>query len=139
MARRPSQPPPQSPVLTPDQTRRRIEALQRCIEELQAFDPQQVQKRYKVTEVVALETSISDALGAAFGHGTPRFNLYKDAAKLDQGPRSVGPLYIGAGPRPNYAAEETQSARRYLAEGKDRSIQLLRRAIRTLEDEIADQ
>jgi hypothetical protein len=75
IARRPANPTPQPPVLTPDQMRRRIDGLQRCIAELEAFDPQQVQKRYNITEVVALETSITDALGAAFGHGTPRFKL----------------------------------------------------------------
>jgi predicted nucleotide-binding protein len=140
MARRPPQsPPPPPPVLSPEQIRRRIEGLQRCIAELQAFDPQRVEKRRNVTEVVAIETSIMDALGAAFGHGTSRFNLYKDAARLDQGPLSVGPLYIGAGPRPNYAAQEAQSARHYLAEGKERSVQLLQGAIRTLESEIAEQ
>jgi predicted nucleotide-binding protein len=140
MARRPNQPPPQSPVLTPEQIRRRIESLRRCIGELQQFDPQKVQKRYNITEVVALETSITDALGAAFGHGTARFNLYKDAANLDQGPHTVrlAPAF-GRGPTPNYDSQEAHEARQYLAEGKLRSIQLLERAIRTLEDEIADR
>jgi predicted nucleotide-binding protein len=138
--RRPSNPTPQPPVLTPDQIGRRIEGFHRCIAELEAFDPQAVQKRSKGPEVAALEASIAEALASAFGHDTPRYNLFKGAANLDQGPRSVGVLYIdGAGRRPDYAAQEAQSARRYLAEGKERSIQLLQRAIRTLEDELADQ
>jgi predicted nucleotide-binding protein len=39
----------------------------------------------------------------------------------------------------NYEAQEAQEARRYIAEGKEQSITLLRQAIRTLEDEIADE
>jgi predicted nucleotide-binding protein len=119
--------------------RRRIDGLQRCIAELEAFDPQQVQKRYNITEVVALETSITDALGAAFGHGTPRFKLYEDSARLDQGPhvaRMASPF--GRGPMPDYDAQDAAEARVYLAEGKQRSIQLLQRAIRALEDDLAD-
>jgi hypothetical protein len=114
MARRATPPPPNPPVLTPGQIRRRIERLQRCIDELQAFDPQQVQKRYNITEVVALETSIKDELAAAFGHGTPRFNLYKDAANLDQGPHvmRIGPAF-GRGPVPDYDAQEAHQARQY--------------------------
>jgi predicted nucleotide-binding protein len=139
-SRRTTNQPPQSPVLSPDQVRRRIERLQKCIEELEAFDPQQVQKRYNITEVVALETSITDALGAAFGHGTARFNLYKDAANLDQGPHTVrlAPAF-GRGSVQDYDAQEAHEARQYLADGKKRSISLLQLAIRTLEDDIADQ
>jgi predicted nucleotide-binding protein len=137
MARRPAQQPPQSPVLTPDQIRRCIERMKQSIEELQAFDPQKVQKRYNITEVVALEASIADALASAFGHGTHRYELFKGAANLDQGPRSVGPLvYYGDDPMPDDEGQEPQRARQYLAEGKERSIQLLQRAIRTLEVEI---
>ncbi len=97
-----------------------------------------MQKRYNVTEVVVLEASIKDALAAAFGHGTPRFNLYKDAAELDQGPHTVhiAPAF-GYGPEPDYDAADAIEARKYLAEGKERSIQLLRRAISALEGDIA--
>lgn len=138
--RRTSNQPPQPLILTADQIRRRIERLQKCIGELEAFDPQPVQKRYNIPEVVTLEASIKDALGAAFGHGTPRFNLYKDAADLDQGPHvaRVAPAF-GRGTMPDYDAQDAHEARQYLAEGKRRSIPLLQRAIRTLEDEIADQ
>lgn len=137
--RRTNSPLPQPPVLTGDQIRRRIERLRKCISDLEAFDPQQVQKRYNISEVVTLEASIQDALGAAFGHGTPRFNLYKGAADLDQGPHiaRIAPAF-GRGPTPDYDAEEAHEARKYLAEGKRRSISLLEQAIRTLEDDLAD-
>jgi predicted nucleotide-binding protein len=136
MARRPT-PPPQPPTLTPAQIRRRIERLQKCIGEVQAFDPQKVQKRYNITEVVALEASIKDALAAAFGHDTPRFNFYKDAADLDQGPPpvlSISPVFGRGAPSEE---EQVRDARKYLTEGKERSIQLLQRAISALEDDIA--
>ena len=139
MARRlPS--PPQPPALTPDQIRRPIETLQRCIEELWAFDPQRVRQRHNIPEIIALETSIKNALGAAFGHGTPRFNLYKDAADLDKGPHVMrsDPMFGGMSAA-QYDAQDAIEARQYLAEGKERSIQLLQRAIRSLEDEIADR
>jgi len=130
---------PHTPILSPEQMRRRIEGLRRCIEELNAFDPVRVEKRYNIVEVVTLETSINGALEAAFGHGTPRFNLYKAAANLDQGPHiaRMSPVF-GRGPTPNYEAQDAQEARQYLSEGKERSIKLLQQAIRTLEDEIAD-
>ena len=82
MARSAKPLPPAAPVLNPDQIRWGIE---RCIAELEAFDLQTVQKRYNIAEVVAIETSIADALGAAFGHGTRRYNNFKGAANLDQG------------------------------------------------------
>jgi predicted nucleotide-binding protein len=140
MARRHASPPPQPPELTPDQIRRCMERLRRCIEDLQAFDPQRVQKRYNIPEVLTLEASITDALMSAFGQGTPRFNLYKRAADLDQGPHIIrtGPVW-GRGPEVDFDAQEAHEARRYLAEGKDQSIQLLQQAIRTLQDQLADQ
>jgi hypothetical protein len=47
MVRRPTPPPkPERPNLTVEQKRRRIERLQKCIQELEAFDPQTVQKRF---------------------------------------------------------------------------------------------
>jgi hypothetical protein len=140
MARRPAKPvPPKPPALNPDQIRRRIQGLERCVAELEAFDPQTVQKRYNVSEVVAIETSIREALGAAFGHGTDRFNLFKDAAELDQGPHAMrlAPAF-GHGSAPDYDAQEAVEARQYFAEGKQRSIQLLTRAIRALNDDLGD-
>jgi len=140
MARRPAAPQPQVPVLTADQKRRRIERLQNCIRDLEAFDPQTGQKRYGIPEVMALEAAIDEALSAAFGHGTPAYNRYRDAAALDHGPRTmrVQAGWGGSG-AVNYDARDAREARQYLAEGKQRSIALLRQAIRTLEDEIADQ
>jgi hypothetical protein len=53
LATRRTVPPPQAPALTADQMRRRIDRLQKCIDELGAFDPQKVQRRYREPEVCA--------------------------------------------------------------------------------------
>jgi hypothetical protein len=134
MARRPSAPQPQSPVLSVEQKRRRIDRLRNCISELQAFDPQKVQKRYREPEVMRLEASIDGALSYAFGDGTPAYNRYSDAAHLDHGPHfmRMGDAF-GGGPQIDYDAKDAQDARRYFTEGKEQSIVvLLWEAIRTL-------
>ena len=55
MARRSVQ--TERPNLTIDQKRRCVARLQRCIADLEAFDPTKVQKRYGVPEVLALEAA----------------------------------------------------------------------------------
>ena len=83
MGTRRTPPQPEEPDLNVAQLRSRIARLRRCINEIEAFDPGQVQKRYNITEVVTLEASITDPLAAAFGDGTPRYNRFKSAADLD--------------------------------------------------------
>ena len=138
--RRPAQPKPESPILTVEQKRRRIDRLQKCIDELESFDPQKVQKRCREPEVMRLQAAIKEALSAAFGHKTPAYDRYSDAAILDYGPHTLrmGPAF-GRGPQIDYDAQEAHEARQYFAEGKQQSIVLLRQAISTLKDEIADQ
>jgi predicted nucleotide-binding protein len=118
--------------------RRRLDRLQKCVDELEAFDPQKVQRRYREPEVMRLEAMIDEALSAAFGHGTPAYIRYRDAAQLDHGPHTMrlGPDFGGG---INYDAQDAHDGRRYFAEGKEQSIPLLRQAIRALEDQIADQ
>jgi hypothetical protein len=78
MARRPAPPPkPKSPILTVGQKRRRIERLQKCITNLEAFDPEKARKR--APAVLELEASIDKALSSAFGYGTPAYLRYNDA------------------------------------------------------------
>ena len=120
---------------------RRIERIEKCIQQLEAFDPQSVGGRYNIPEVTALETAISGALDAAFGTGTPRHDLYEGAARLDQGPHTmrVAPTW-GRGSYDTGAEEarEAIEARQYLAEGKARSLVLLRQAIETLRADLED-
>jgi hypothetical protein len=68
-------------MLTVGQKRRRIERLQNCLANLEAFDPQKARKR--APAVLALEAAIDKALSSAFGYGTPAYLRYNEAATLD--------------------------------------------------------
>jgi predicted nucleotide-binding protein len=127
---------PQPPVFSAEQLTGRIQRIEQCIRDLKAFEPQAVQRRRGEPQVVALEAAIHDALAGAFGEGTDRYKRFSSAADLDQGPTTV-PLGVGfgRGPRPDYAAQEAEKARRYLAEGKDRSISLLETAVNVLAED----
>ena len=141
MARRSVPPPkPKTPILTVGQKRRRIERLQKCITGLEAFDPQKARKR--APAVLALETAIDKALSSAFGYGTSAYLRYNQAATLDPDPlitnatlRSPVLRPVGGPGRHDAKAREV---RQNFSENKERSIALLRKAISTLEDEIAD-
>ncbi len=85
--RRPSQPPqPLRPPLTVDEKRRCVTRLESRIKDLEAFNPETVEKRWAIPEVMTLETAIDEALSAAFGHRTVEYNRYVRATKLDHGP-----------------------------------------------------
>jgi hypothetical protein len=136
-------PKPEPPVLTLEQKRGRIARLRKCIKRLETFDPQKVQKRLGVPEVLTLEEAIDKALSAAFGYGTPLYFRHNLAATLDHGPlitnaalRTIVPS-PAVSPPGGHDVQEAQEARRYFSEGKERSIALLQKAISTLEDEIA--
>jgi hypothetical protein len=141
MARRPVPPPkPRTPNFTIGQKRRRIERLEKCVRELRAFDPHKARKR--APAVLALEVAIDKALSSAFGYGTTAYLRYNEAATLDPSPlltdvtrRSSVQAPVGGPMRHDAKAEET---RRHFSENKERSITLLRNAINTLEEEIAD-
>src|SRR6516165_8671564 len=85
MARRSVPPPkPKSPILTVGQKRRRIERLQKCVTNLEAFDPLKARKR--APAVIELEAAIDKALSSAFGYGTPAYLRYNQAATLEPDP-----------------------------------------------------
>ena len=128
MARRPTPAIPERPLHTVDQKRQGIERLQRRIRELEAFDPQSVTKRFSDPKVTQIQTAIDEMLVAVFGHGTVEYSRYKWAADLDQGPVSYTAIGI---PR-----DEVSETRRYVAEGKEQALSLLRQAVRGLEEEI---
>src|SRR5271169_4881661 len=141
MARRSAPPPkPKSPILTVGQKRRRIERLRKCITSLEAFDPQKARKR--APAVLELEAAIDRALSSAFGYGTSAYLRYNQAATLDPSPlitnatlRSPVLRPVGG---PGRHDAKVHEARQHFSESKERSIALLRKAISTLEDEIAD-
>ena len=133
-------PKPKSPILTVGQKRRRIERLQKCVTNLEAFDPLKARKR--APAVIELEAAIDKALSSAFGYGTPVYLRYNQAATLEPDPivtkatlRSPVLRPVGGPQRGDAKAHEVS---RNFSENKERSIALLRKAISTLEDEIAD-
>jgi hypothetical protein len=113
--------------------------LQKCITSIEAFDPQKARKR--APAVLALEAAIDKALSSAFGYGTPAYLRYNQAATLDPSPlitnatlRSPVLRPVGG---PGRHDAKVHEARQHFSESKERSIALLRKAISTLEDEIA--
>jgi hypothetical protein len=140
MARRPVPPPkPKSPILTVGQKQRRIERLQKCVTSLEAFDPQKARKR--APAVLDLEAAIDKALASAFGYGTPAYLRYNQAATLDLDPlvtkATRSPVLRPVGAPGSRDAKALEVSRNF-SENKERSIALLRKAIGTLKDEIAD-
>jgi predicted nucleotide-binding protein len=113
-------------MLTADQIRQGIDRLRKRISELEAFDPASVEERWSpVTH--AIDTAIEETLARVFGEGTPAYNRYNSAARLDN-----GPLIMGGGPDPAYKVQE------WLREGKARSLALLNQAVKGLEEDLAD-
>jgi len=124
---------PERPALTVEQKRVYIDRLKNRIEQLNAFNPETVQKRFNEPEVMALQNAIDDTLSAVFGNGTVEYDRYSSAARLDHGP-VIAKLAFGG--RGEYY-DEGHEARQYIAEGKQQSLALLWQAVRTLEEEIA--
>jgi predicted nucleotide-binding protein len=116
--------------LSIDEKRQGILRLTRRIEELDAFDPNTLVRRFNNPDIRALETAIATTLTAIFGDQTPEYRRYASATRLDHGPITMG----GSWGRGHH--DEAAEARRYLSEGKAQSLALLRQAIRTLEEEI---
>jgi hypothetical protein len=126
--------------LTVGQKRRRIERLQKCLTNLEAFDPQKARKR--APAVLELESAIDKALSSAFGYGTPAYLRYNEAATLDPSPLLTKAAVQAAVGRPGGGPArqdaKPQQTRQDFSENKARAIALLQKAIRTLEEEIAD-
>ena len=141
MARRSVPPPkPKTPTLTVGQKRRRIERLQKCVTNLEAFDPQKARNR--APAVLELEAAIDKALSSAFGYGTPAYLRYNEAATLDPSPlltkvaaRAPASPTSGGPMRRDAKVQET---RQQFSVNRTRAIALLQNAIRTLEEEIDD-
>src|SRR5262249_57420792 len=88
MPNRRSSPPPQAPQLTAAQMRNVISRIQRCIGELQDFDPTTVRDRSD-PRIRSLAVSINQVLTQAFDDG-PERSLYAAAASLDRAALTVG-------------------------------------------------
>lgn len=131
MARRPTNPmKPERPEHTVEEKRQDILRLQRRIDELEAFDPSSTSKRFSEPAVTRLETAIASTLAAVFGHGTPEYNRYSSATRLDNGPITMATPFTAS------VRNEAAEARQYYGEGKADALALLHEARRSIEEEI---
>ena len=134
MARRSSPPEPQHAVLSADQMRKGIVRLKKRIEELEKFDPSKLTKRW-APETKALEAAIDETLGAVFGSGSVEYNRYATAASLDHGGVSMVIDMYGRGGEP----DDSREAQKFVAEGKEDALALLRQAVRGLEEALESE
>ena len=92
--------------------------------------------------MLALEAAIDKALSSAFGYGTTSYLHYNQAATLDPGPLLRKATLCAPVPRPFSASTrhdvKSQETRQDFSENKERAVVLLRQAISTLEQEIAN-
>ena len=126
MARKPTDEPVAAKLSVKDMTAG-VERINKRIEELDAFDPDNVPER-RHHSVAALSVSIEETLARVFNKGSEEYTRYRRAASLDNGPVAMGASWGGRAVREPF--------RRYLQEGKERSLALLRQAVRGLEEEI---
>jgi hypothetical protein len=124
---------PKRADLSIQQMKSGIARLEKRVEELEAFDPQSIQKRWG-PEVKALQAGIEETLESVFGHNTPAFNRYRAATKLDNGPVRMRSDFA-----PGRHFDDPREAQQYVTEGKHQSIQLLRQAIRGLRETLSEQ
>lgn len=123
---RKSQSAPTSTPKSPQQLRQGVERLQRRIAELEAFQPKSVKERW-APETKALEAAIADTLDTVLGHNSSRRHRFDAATNLDR-----GGLVLGGGPDPLYKVHE------WLADGKADALALLREAVHSIEEDLAE-
>ncbi|RVI63893.1 hypothetical protein CN187_23770 [Sinorhizobium meliloti] len=125
MATRTPQPAQQPPRLSVPEMKLGVTKLQRRVADLETFDSNSVMNRWN-SEAEPLEKAILQTLSDVFGNDTTDYNHFSDAARLDNGPMIMG------------QTASLDQVRRYFTEGKERSLRLLRQAIRGLEERIED-
>ena len=123
MARRRTPPPPPRAELTPDRMRQGIQRLERCIAEVEAFDPQTIQTQDDTSKAVALSASVDGALVQTFGKDSEDYRRYSGAKNFSW------PLSYA---RPTPIHEIQESLRRSRA----RSLDLLHQAASFLTQEL---
>jgi predicted nucleotide-binding protein len=99
-----------------------ITRLRRRIVDLEAYDPLTV-KLPSTEDIVELENEISKSLVLAFGSETPKHHQYPSAAQLRERTSEI---------------RYEPALRKKLTENRARSISLLNRAVKWLEDEVND-
>jgi predicted nucleotide-binding protein len=131
MARRPA-PPRDAPKrsLTPDELRNGVARLEKRIEELTAFDPTKMTAT-NPPELSALSTSIERTLGIIFGEYTADYHRFRLAANLQWHPNV---MMMPGGRRPPLS-----DYIHGVMNNRERSSALLREAVRTLTEDLAEQ
>jgi predicted nucleotide-binding protein len=130
-------PPPkvERPHHTAQQKLGDIRQLERRIKEVEEFDPNSVMKRFDDPRMATLETAIDETLSNIFGKDSNDYDRYKGAADLDQGAVTMSFDLGGTGRN----RDDTAEARQFAAEGKERSLQFLKQAVKRLKEEIEDE
>jgi predicted nucleotide-binding protein len=131
MARRPA-PPKEAPkkTLTPDELRSGIARLEKRIKEVAAFDPQKMTTG-DPPELDALSTSIQRTLGVVFGEDTADYRRFFAAADL----HATAPLIFVLDGPPTPLSKYIEDVTRH----RERSLALLREAVSTLKEDLAEQ
>src|SRR5258706_9039710 len=119
MARKPAPEPP-AKAWTPDSIRAAMRKLRRRLTDVEAFNPQQA-KWPSDPQVSALEISLRETVADVFGRNSRSYRNYQLAASLDTNGGKMDGKYIDG-----------------LAHGKERSINLLKSAIRFFEEKMED-
>jgi predicted nucleotide-binding protein len=120
--RRPPPPPPRA-ELTPDRMEQGIRRLERCIAEVEAFDPQMIQTYDDTSKADALSASVDGALVQTFGQGTVEYHRYSSATNFSW------PLNM-LHPTPVHEIQES------LRRCRVSSLDLLRQAVAFLKQEL---
>src|SRR5262249_13406144 len=116
MARRRTPPPPPRAELTPDRMRQGIRRLERCIAEVEAFDPQTIQTYDDTSKADGLSALVDGALVQTFGPDTAEYHRYSGATNFSW------PLNM-LHPTPIHEIQES------LRGCRARSLDLLRQAV----------
>lgn len=131
-SRRSKQTEPVHAKLSAEQLQLGVRRLNRLIKEVESFDPDSIQERFG-PEQRALEVAIDGELSSVFGHGSVEYNRYRRSTGLDHGAMSVNLGFNAPNPM-----RELAQARQYVASGKTEAIQLLKQAVKWLENELED-
>lgn len=129
MATRNQQSLPEHVNLSVDQMRRGIARLESLISEIESFDATKLTKRWS-PEQKTLETTIEGTLTSVFGYQTIEYRRYAQATKLDNGAITMSLM--------GRSRDEAYDAQMFVAEGQKQAAQILRSAIKWLNDEISD-
>jgi predicted nucleotide-binding protein len=103
-----------------------LQRLSKLVEEVEAFDPDQIRERYP-PEVGTLENRVKDAIEKTFPVESTQYNRYIHAGDI----HPLGSMYMGAPPPVSDYVEQVKGALPH-------TISTLRDAIRSIEDELTE-